>query len=170
MPLITAKSLVRFIGEDSWEHVTMPVFADYFGGVRGQPILFGAYTSLVRDKGVTAGLLHNCFLTNRLDELLRVKNTHRPDHNYQELMASGSSVVGRTCLLPVCGVEPVPLLDDDHCASCCAPGYVRNANGALVLAPDCESCLKPLCKLCCVLNADRSGYLCASCATDRRCG
>ena len=162
-PLKTAESLVRSINRD--EMPTLPVVVDYFGATISNDahmdILHGVYVGMVRHKFVTAELLHNCFLTNRLDELIRAKHVHAKSDYYRQLVDNRIQV-GRTCLLPS-RVTRLPITDDDHCPSCNAVGYFREGN-KIAGPPDCEVCFKGLCKLCdMVLNDDKTGYICGAC-------
>ena len=160
----TAASLVRTIQDDN-EPLSAPVLADYFGRAAGNGehvgILMGVYEGLVRYKFVPAALLHNCYLTNRLDELIRAKHTHWRSGYYEELVEQGI-VVGRTCLLPPPRVVPLPILDDDHCASCGGAGYVTLGHQGFGAAPDCERCFNGMCRLCVVRAADGS-CVCPAC-------
>ena len=62
-------------------------------------------------------------------------------------------------------VLPLPLLDDDHCASCGGSGYVTQGNRDFGMSPDCERCFKGLCRLCVVRTDDADSCVCAACAS-----
>lgn len=160
----TAASLVRILHSVREQKLTVPVMVDYFGAAAGNEdhtnILFGVYEGLVRYKFVPTELLHNCYLTNRLDELIRVKHVHWRSGYYDMLVEKGI-VIGRTCRLPVRGIVPMPLTDDDHCASCGGAGYITEGNRSFGLAPDCERCFRGICRLCVVLENDSS--VCQAC-------
>ena len=52
---------------------SLPEITDYFGTARTEKdivTVLGIYQSLVKMKGVKAPLLANCFLSNRLNELV----------------------------------------------------------------------------------------------------
>ena len=165
MTMTTAASLVRILRSDG-EPLSAPVMFDYFGQAADNDehvgILMGVYEGLVRYKFVPAALLHNCYLTNRLDELIRVKHTHWRSSYYEDLVEKGVTV-GRTCHLPPRGVVPLPIDDDDHCASCGGEGYVTMSHGSFGAAPDCERCFNGICRLCVVRLADGS-CVCPACS------
>lgn len=169
MTTTTAASLVRSLTSE--EPLTLSVLVDYFGMAAVDEerlrVLLGVYEGMVRFKFVTAALLHNCFLTNRLDELIRVKHVHWRSGYYEELVARGI-VVGRTCLARgrAQRVAPLPLLDDDHCASCGGAGYVTAGNRSFGAAPDCERCFAGVCRLCVVRDAG-GACVCAACGAAR---
>lgn len=162
MSTTSAASLVRLLQSDG--PLTTSVLVDYFGEAALKEehvdILRGIYYGMVCLKFVPAELLHNCFLTNRLDELIRLKYVHWRSGYYHMLVEQGVTV-GRTCPLPT-RVDALPLLDDDHCASCGAAGYVLQGNRSFGAAPDCEGCFKGMCRLC-VVRVDES-CVCSTCA------
>ena len=73
--MTTAEDLVKSCLRD--EHVSFPVYMDYFGNA-SEPdditTVLGMYQRMVL-RGVTAELLHNCLLSNRLNELVHAMHT-----------------------------------------------------------------------------------------------
>jgi hypothetical protein len=66
----------------------LPVLADYFGDAfldeDKSNIVFGVYRGLVIRLGVKADLLENCFLSNRLNELVHAKYKYQPTGYYKQ--------------------------------------------------------------------------------------
>ena len=79
----TAESLMDVCARD--EIPDLPVLADYFGKALYSKnrredimIIFGVYQGMYKTGGISAELLHNCLLSNRLNELVHAKHKHRP--------------------------------------------------------------------------------------------
>ena len=76
----TAKELCDCCWSD--ETPSYPVLTDYFGNALTSgdeediAIVFGVYQGMVKS-GVSAELLHNCLLSDRLNELVHAKHKHR---------------------------------------------------------------------------------------------
>ena len=78
----TAQSLMDACARD--EIPDLPVLADYFGKALYSKnrhddimIIFGVYQGMCKTGGISAELLHNCLLSNRLNELVHAKHQHR---------------------------------------------------------------------------------------------
>jgi len=164
--------------------ITTPVLVDYFGDNIGNDetinIIMGVYKGL-RLKGVSAELLHKCFMANRLDELIHKKYTHQKSRYYKGFVDC-NIVIGKTCYLPdtpedlgiydendeLIGyrtetLENFEILDDNHCPSCKHVNYFTE-NYIQEAPPDCAFCGKPLCEKCkSRYNEKECSYVCSKC-------
>jgi len=161
----TAESLVRILHADR-EPLTPAVLVDYFGRAAADEelvhILLGVYEGLVLFKFVPADVLHDAYRTNRLDELIRAKYVHWRSA-YYDLFVEKGIVIGPTCHRPL---DPtLPILDDDHCATCGHVGYVTKGNRSFGGAPDCERCFRGVCGEC-VVHTDDGSSICGVCANN----
>jgi hypothetical protein len=146
----TVDVLFRAIKDDNTE-LTAGTINDYFGYMNmlnGEDLqlIYYMYSDLIKRKCVSKDLFENCFFTNRLDELIHKKSKFQPNGYYPEFCAKkimvGSTYMGDS------GVEQMPIIDDDHCPSCEAPGYVTKHQTLTFMAPDCCGCGVYMCKLC----------------------
>jgi hypothetical protein len=74
------------------------VLNDYFGNQinpEHNEIIYGVYESLIILKGVSKNLIENCYMTNRLDELIYKKNIHKKS-SYYELFHKNNIKIGKT--------------------------------------------------------------------------
>ena len=74
-----ARALIEFCRLDIQPN--MSVIADYFGRCASEEeiaIVFDIYKELVNVKGVHQNLLHNCFLSNRSNDLVHIENECYP--------------------------------------------------------------------------------------------
>ena len=97
--------------------LTPAVLVDYFGSNACYEdrvdILRHIYTDMICNKQVSAALLYNCFLTERLDELIHAKHARATTPSYEE-MVSRRIFVGRTLLVSLPhAVQAVPLIEED---------------------------------------------------------
>ena len=79
----------------------IPTIVDYFGDFTDEKtfsLLFGVYQGLIEYKNVRLNLLHMCFLSNRLDELIHKKFTDRPS-GYYEKFKDQNLIIGNTNLI-----------------------------------------------------------------------
>jgi hypothetical protein len=86
----TAASLINSITTNSHD-LSSPVLIDYFGmnninNTTSMNIIYNLYSSLINDKGVNVELLHNCYLTNRLDSLIHKKFTYNRTPYYSDFI------------------------------------------------------------------------------------
>ena len=129
----------------------IPTIIDYFGDFTDKktlPLLFGVYQGLIKYKNVTSDLLHMCFLSNRLDELIHKKFTHKPSGYYQKFKDQ-NLIIGNTNLLNTKNKKTFEIYDDDYCPYCNTKGFLTNNN---TLNIDCTECYKFLCKKCAYLG------------------
>jgi hypothetical protein len=147
----TAQSLCEACARD--EIPSLPVLADYFGKAIFSPdpqedvmIIFGVYQGMCKT-GVSAKLLHNCMLSNRLNELVHAKHRHRTSGYWamfqaKELDLSDPCPVG--CLSKDQWME---IYDDDHCPHCNTPGYLTEKKELRVPSGKqhfgCTDCCQP---------------------------
>ena len=124
----SASLLVASCLRDEFE-LSMPVLADYFNIKSTEEELYltwCVYLGLVKYKGVSADLLHKCFLANRLDELIHKKFRYNKT-DYDKMFAKRNLQIGQTNLLDGSD-HSFPILDDDHCPYCSSIGYLTNTN------------------------------------------
>jgi len=146
----TVDVLFRAVKADNTE-LTPGTINDYFGyknmlnGTDLQTI-YCVYSDLIKRQCVPKELFENCFFTNRLDELIKQKSKYHNTGYYQQFCTSqiviGSTYIGES------DVVPLPILDDNHCPSCEAAGYVTENKMLSFMSPDCERCGVYMCKEC----------------------
>ena len=70
------------------ELVCVPVMHDYFGIHNKDHIqlIYGLYVGLIKHMEVPKNIIENCFLTNRLDELIHLRYTERRSDYYREFL------------------------------------------------------------------------------------
>ena len=128
----TAQSLMDACARD--EIPDLPVLADYFGKAlysKNQHddimIIFGLYQRMCKTGGISAELLHNCLLCNRLNELVHAKHQHSTSGYwcmFQDKKLDLSDPFPTGCLPRDQWME---IYDDDHCPHCNAPGYLTQS-------------------------------------------
>lgn len=142
----TSLSLVSACRENRYP--SRAVFADYFGRCTTETevdIVCEVYKDLIFEKGVEEQLLHNCFLSNRLNELVHIKNKHAPTRSYVRFRMNNIDLTTHTCLDPIPSEEWLQVLSDDHCPRCSSVGYVTYESK---FNKRCEVCSKWMCGWC----------------------
>ena len=122
------------------------VIFGYFGNAVGREQIcsvLGIYQGLVKFRGVKHDLLFNCFLSNRLNDLVHAKYMNSPTGYYKLFCASkidlkrfGKSIKEELWM---------PIYDDDHCPGCNTIGYRTKDLG---FGTDCSVCYNMLCENC----------------------
>lgn len=83
--------------------LTFGVVHDYFGLDNDTDenilIVYSLYEGLIRQQGITRSIIENCFLTNRLDELIHKKYMHHSSEYYKEFCRKNIKI-GITFYLP----------------------------------------------------------------------
>jgi hypothetical protein len=134
------------------------VINDYFGNQineENNDIIYGVYESLIVLKGISKNLIENCYLTNRLDELIYKKHIHVKT-DYYNLFIKNKIKIGATFFYDN-KTTPINIYDDNHCPSC-------NANNYLELTSyECYKCLNSICKLCGYYDNKLNIYNCHKC-------
>ena len=138
------------------EMPSLPEIADYFGNARAEKdivTVLGIYQGLVKMKGVKAPLLANCFLSNRLNELVHAKYKHGQSGYYKMFCQSKIDLKTKTGLEPLPKRDWLPIYDDDHCPNCDTKGYIslKFKDGLI----DCSKCFNMMCKHCVQENSSR---------------
>lgn len=125
--------------------------------------LFYIYKFLIQYQLVDKNLLHNCFLTNRLDELIIKKFEHISNKNtykyFQNIYKIGSTYIGYS------NVENLTIYND-NCPHCSSIGFFTQLNwnlGDNFFGADCEFCCKKICKICGCYNDKISNWNCYEC-------
>ena len=147
----TAEELVKACFWDLLPGI--PVVADYFGNAEDEEeerIVFGIYQGLVKFKGVDHDLLFNCFLSDRLDELVHAKYKHGKTGYYQKFCEKNISLKTQTLHRKLPKKLWKPIYDDDTCPNpnCLSVGYRTQKNSFDGVGVDCCKCLKFMCKKC----------------------
>jgi hypothetical protein len=123
----TAKELCDCCWSD--EIPSCPVLTDYFGHASTSgdeediTIVFGVYQGMVKS-GVSAELLHNCLLSDRLNELVHAKHKHRTGYYDRAFYYKMLGLPDQHPLGPIPYEQLMPIYSDDHCPSCNANGYL----------------------------------------------
>lgn len=124
-------------------------------------ILYNIYKELIIFHNCSSELLYKCFKFNRLDELIKQKNSHRKSFYYQNLEKK-NIIIGKTNnddmnydnfgnLLDDDNnivINNFEILDGDHCPNCKTEGYISKNFGKVDFVPDCAKCYVPLCAKC----------------------
>jgi hypothetical protein len=121
------------------------VINDYFGIQiinDNNEIIYGIYEDLITIKGIPKKLIENCYMTNRLDELIYKKNIHKKS-SYYELFHKNNIKIGKTFFYDN-KTETFEIYDDNHCPSCNMNDYLTSNN----INTECSLCLNNVCKLC----------------------
>ncbi len=158
------------------EKLCVPVLADYFG--RPLPnwedknvlTIMGVYEGLIKYKGVSEELLYQCYICNRLDELIHKKYKNNKSEYYETFVANKIEI-GKTRLLEfddtdsgeeeyMMSLKNLEIYDDNHCPSCNHNCYADN----YVFPPDCCNCFRFICKKCSILNKKKFAYKCYDCS------
>jgi len=167
------------------------VIADYFGfdndNEDNYSIIYGIYEGLIKYKGISKLLLENCFMTNRLDELIHKKYTHHKNKYYVNFVKK-NIIIGDTYFnfiededgdfiededgdIPF---EKSTILTDDYCMCCDTSGYYTKQNYKLLnptlsncvnipAPPDCFICGINICKMCSNYDNKNNACICYKC-------
>ena len=120
---------------------SLSVFNDYSGSCYTKTdidIVYDVYKDLIFQKGVEEKLLHNCFLSNRLNDLMHIKNIHVPSRSYVRFRMRSLDLTTHACVCPIPSEEWLQLLSDDHCPRCSSLGYITS-----------EAKFDKVCYICC---------------------
>jgi len=144
-----------------------PAIEDDFFGEKYEDenfgLMYGIYYGLVKSKRcVSKELLYNCFITNRLDELIHKKYTHHKS-NYYITFCEKNIVIGNTYYNfededeedHENTIEMMEITTDDFCPTCGSIGYYTNENYMVPSenSPDCYfGCGNIICKKCRILK------------------
>jgi hypothetical protein len=131
---------------------------DFFGisyDNKNFEIMYGIYSGLIKFKGVSRELLYNCYITNRLDELIHKKYTNHKSKYYVDFVKK-NIVIGDTYYSvgdesesesEEDELEKIEITTDDFCPTCGSVGYYTNKNYVEPL--DCFfGCGNIICKKC----------------------
>ena len=144
----------------------LPVLADYFGDIYNDDdkvnIVFGVYVGLVKYKNVGSDLLHNCFLSNRLNELMQQKFKYSKSGYFQKFNDLDIDLTTNTCLSPIKQCKYLPIYDDNFCPLCLTEGYYLEKKAVGI---DCEKCLYMMCTSC--YKSD--SFVCADSFVCKKC-
>ena len=160
--MTTAQSLVESCLKD--EPVNMTVFLDYFGNARKSDhvtTVLGVYQMMVY-RGVTAELLHNCLLSNRLNELVHAMYKHKPTQYYLDFCKKKIDLTNK--IYAALGDLPVDkwmvIYDNNHCPNCKAEGYITNKQEIQRM---CRECNRLVCLVCVADPNDEDACICKKC-------
>jgi hypothetical protein len=119
------------------------VIHDYFGyqnNDENNEIIYGIYENLIVIKGISKKIIENCYLTNRLDELIYKKHIYNKTV-YYNLFITKNIIIGNTFLYDN-KIDLLPIYNDNHCPSCNTYDYINS------LKYDCSKCLSFICQSC----------------------
>ena len=153
-----ARALIEFCRLDI--HPNMSVIADYFGRCMSEEeiaIVFKIYKELVNVKGVDQNLLHTCFLSNRLNDLVHIKNAYDPTDSYVQFRMLNIDLTPWRYVDAIAEEQWLEILTDDHCINCEIDGFFTDNNKSDI---DCYCCGKPLC---CFCISDSEPEFCINC-------
>lgn len=136
------------------------ILNDFFGDEPSDEeyrIIYGLYEGLIKFKGISEEVLYDCFITNRLDELIHKKYTFQPSKYYKEF-CDHNIVIGETFYVLSSDdddedeVQKEEILTDDFCPTCSSDGFYTKKNIISDNVPDCFYCHKTMCKMCKIKN------------------
>ena len=153
----TIDLLFHNINNDYLANLEKTVINDYFGcqDENNNEIIYGIYEDLITIKGITKKLIENCYMTNRLDELIHIKNIHKKS-NYYDLFCKNNIKIGKTFFYDNKTIL-LDLFDDNHCPTCNMNNYLTSN----IINTECSICLNNMCKLCCF--DDNNDNICYKC-------
>ena len=134
------------------------VINDYFGNQineENNDIIYGVYESLIVLKGISKNLIENCYLTNRLDELIFKKHIHVKT-DYYNLFIKNKIIIGATFFYDN-KTKAINIHDDNHCPSCNVNNYLE------LTSHECYKCLNTICNLCSYYDDKLNIYNCYKC-------
>ena len=134
------------------------VLNDYFGNQinpENNDIIYGVYESLIVLKGVSKRLIENCYMTNRLDELIYKKHIHNKT-DYYNLFNENKIIIGATFFYDN-KTTKIDIYDDNHCPSCNSLNYLD------LKKYECYKCLNTICELCNYYDEKLKIYTCNKC-------
>jgi hypothetical protein len=154
----TADSLVICIRRNLY--LNQPIITDYFGQVKSNEeveITYDVYKDLIIRKGVDADILHNCLLTNRLNELVNLKNLYSPSDAYRRFIQHGIDLTPHFMMNLMEQDYHIEILSDDYCINCNRRGFYSEQNA---MPEKCIYCLK---NYCCYCDANEDENICIKC-------
>ena len=134
------------------------VLNDYFGNQinpANNEIIYGVYESLIIFKGVSKNLIENCYMTNRLDELIYKKHIHNKT-DYYNLFNENKIIIGATFFYDN-KTTKIDIYDDNHCPSCNSLNYLD------LKTYECYKCLNTICEICSYYDEKSKIYTCNKC-------
>jgi hypothetical protein len=150
--------------------INTPVITDYFGihnaiDDNKYSIIYGIYEGLIKYKGISKDLLENCYMTNRLDELINKKYTHQKSNYYLNFVINHISIGETYFNFDDNQQEKMVILTDDYCSSCNTFGFYTKQNYKLEYnsPPDCFKCGNNICKMCSNYDNKDKAFICYKC-------
>jgi len=150
------------------------VLHDYFGNNNNYEIIsiiLGLYAGLIKIKGIPKKLIENCFITNRLDELIHKKYKHHKSQ-YYKIFCEKNIKIGETYInlneddnkL----IEKMEIYDDDYCPNCNIEGYITKENYKFPNYKncnfvDCYLCYNNVCIFCSNYDTKKENFICHKC-------
>ena len=117
-------------------------------------IIFGIYIGLIKHQLISLKLLENCYLSNRLDELIKKKHQFNKT-GYYEMFRKNKIVIGNTNPNGKKSLFPDEIKNDDYCPYCDHIGFITKHN---FLNIDCNECFVFLCKHCADMDCVNGYY------------
>ena len=164
MSKTTAEELVEACFRDLIPSI--PTIFDYFGNAETETdlsIVLGIYQGLLKYKSVDVDYLYQCFLQDKLNELVHAKFKFKPTGYYKMFCDRKLDLQSKTIFakneLQDKFIE-LNIYDDDHCPICNKRGVITKDYG---IPMDCVKCLKFMCKKCCGTYDEDSNITCKYC-------
>jgi hypothetical protein len=175
-------SKILYFDLDKGKKHDYPVLLDYYGlsninNNKNIDIIRGIYEGL-KLKGIQPILLHLCFLTNRLDELIHKQYTYNKSKYYIDFLKNNIKI-GDTALISIFDnyknlvdennqiiIEYFDIYNDDYCPSCNIIGFHTNKNSSEYTGVrDCIECCSIICKKCSFIKNEDEPWskLCYKC-------
>jgi hypothetical protein len=161
------------------DRIHSAVIHDYFGihnaiDDNKYSIIYGIYAGLIKYKGISKDLLENCYMTNRLDELIHKKYTYHKSKYYESFINKNISIGETYFNLDDNQQKKMIILTDDYCMSCNTFGYYTKQNYKILYpslqnyldcpAPtDCFICGNNICKMCSNYDNKEQAFICYMC-------
>lgn len=152
------------------ELATISVIHDYFGIANLDStkicIIYGVYQGLIKQKGISKQLIEQCFINNRLDELIHKKYTYHKSDSYTQFVENQIRI-GDTFIKMDNVVNEFTILDDNYCPGCEREGYITNNNFQIIesmcIYGNCKKCQIGVCKHCGTYDACERDFVCRKC-------
>jgi hypothetical protein len=161
---------VKQAGYFDVEELTPSVLIDYFGyenidNNTNLNILLALYIGLIKHKGISKQIIENCFMTNRLDEMIHKKYTHNKSSYYINYCVKNIKIGNTYVNNETISIEELNILTDDYCSNCCKIGYItqNNCNGDAGRIYDCCKCFQFICNQCSHYSNEKMSYICINC-------
>jgi hypothetical protein len=179
----TVDLLFKAVYDDT--EITPPTFFDYFGmhnNEKNYSTIYGIYAGLIKVKGISKKTIEDCFMANRLDELIHKKYTHYNNSDYYKEFCDKNIKIGNTYVTYNNNInyeedeeddennnKNFEITTDDFCPSCNIEGLYTKDNTIIHLpnytteSQSCVKCRTGVCKFCANFNKKQEQIICYKC-------